>query len=108
MKLSREKNLPLVTAAAKAGMGEKAARKYIRSGLLPSQMKKPRDWRTREDPFTDVWPEVEALIKEAPGLEALTVFQELQRRYPGEVSGRTTANPATAHASLAWALRAGL
>ena len=84
MKLTRDKNLPLVTVAAKAGMGEKAARKYIRSGLLPSQMKKPRDWRTREDPFTDVWPEVEALIKEAPGLEALTVFQDLQLRYPGK------------------------
>ena len=82
MKLSRENSLPLVTIAAKAGMGEKAARKYLRSGLLPSQMKKPRGWRTREDPFTDVWPEVEALIKEAPRLEALTVFQDLQRRYP--------------------------
>src|SRR3990172_859276 len=84
MKLSRENNLPLVTAAAKAGMGEKAARKYLRSGLLPSQMKKPRDWRTREDPFVDVWPEAEALIKEEPKLEALTVFQELQRCHPGE------------------------
>lgn len=80
--MSRENSLPLVTIAAKAGMGEKAARKYLRSGLLPSQMKKPRGWRTREDPFTDVWPEVEALIKEAPRLEALTVFQDLQRRYP--------------------------
>src|SRR5436309_5517930 len=84
MKLSREDDLPLVTAAAKAGMGEKAARKYLRSGLLPSQMKKPRDWRTREDPFAEVWPEAEALIKEAPGLEALTIFHELQRRHPGE------------------------
>jgi hypothetical protein len=84
MKLSREKNLPLVTAAAKAGMGEKAARKYLRYGLLPSQMKEPRDWRTREDPFISVWPEAEALIKEEPNLEALTVFRELQRRYPGQ------------------------
>ena len=84
MKLSREKNLPLVIAAAKAGMGEKAARKYLRSGLLPSQMKEPRDWRTREDTFVDVWPEAEALIEEEPSLEALTVFRELQRRYPGK------------------------
>jgi transposase len=84
MKLSRENNLPLVTAAAKAGMGEKAARKYLRSGLLPSHMKKPRDWRTREDPFVDVWSEAEALIKEEPKLEALTVFRELQRCHPGE------------------------
>lgn len=84
MRLSRANNLPLVTAAAKAGMGEKAARKYFRSGLLPSQMKMPRDWRTREDPFVDVWPEAEALIKDEPKLEALTVFREMQRRHPGE------------------------
>jgi len=84
MKLSRENSLPLVTVAAKAGMGEKAARKYLRSGLLPSQMKKPRDWRTREDPFADVWTEVEVMINDAPGLEALTIFQDLQRRYPGK------------------------
>lgn len=82
MKLSRENSLPLVAVAAKAGMGEKAARKYLRSGLLPSQIKKPRDWRTREDPFADVWTEVEAMVKEAPRLEALTIFQDLQRRYP--------------------------
>jgi hypothetical protein len=69
MKLSRENSLPL--AAAKAGMGENAARKYLRSGLLPSQMKKPRNWRTREDPFANIWTEVEALVKEAPRLEAL-------------------------------------
>jgi hypothetical protein len=81
MKLSRENDLPLVTVAAKAGMGEKAARKYLRSGLLPSQMKQTRDWRTREDPFADVWNEEEAMIKEAPGLEALTVFQDLQKRW---------------------------
>jgi transposase len=84
MKLERENDLPLATIAAKAGMGEKAARKYIRSGLLPSQMKKPRHWRTREDPFSDVWHEIEALLNEAPRLEALTIFQDLQRRYPGK------------------------
>ncbi len=81
LKLSKE-GLPLSTLAAKAGMDIKTARKYLKSGRLPSQMKAPRDWRTREDPFSDVWPEIEVLIKEAPDLQALTIFQELQRRYP--------------------------
>lgn len=84
MKLSRESDAALTTRAAKAGMGEKAARKYLRSGLLPSQMKQPRHWRTREDAFVKVWGEVETLLKDAPGLEALTLFEDLQRRYPGE------------------------
>jgi hypothetical protein len=82
-KLSQTKDLPLTVLAAKAGMGEKAARKYLRAGLLPSQMKKPRHWRTREDPFVEVWLEAEKLLQEAPGLEALTIFEELQRRHPG-------------------------
>jgi len=83
MMLRRGSDWPLVTLAAKAGMTEKTARKYVHSGMLPSQMKQPRDWRTREDSFETVWPEVEAQLKEAPGLEALTLFEDLQRRYPG-------------------------
>jgi hypothetical protein len=74
--------LLLSTLAAKAGMDVKTARKYLRSGIFPSQMKAERTWHTREDPFSDAWPEVEALLKDAPELQALTIFQELQRRYP--------------------------
>lgn len=43
------------TAAAKAGMDEKTARKYRRIGKLPSEIKKERTWRTRKDPFKGVW-----------------------------------------------------
>lgn len=81
-KLSNTKDLPLTLLAAKAGMDIKTARKYLRSRVLPGQMKQPRDWRTRHDPFVDVWPEAEGLLREAPGLEALTIFEELQRRHP--------------------------
>jgi hypothetical protein len=42
----------LSTAAAKAGMDEKTARKYRNLGQLPSDLKTPRTWRTRKDPFT--------------------------------------------------------
>ena len=45
-------------AAAKSGMDPKTARKYIRHQKLPSQLREPRQWRTREDHFKDVWPEV--------------------------------------------------
>ena len=34
------------TAAAKAGMDEKTARKYRRIGKLPSEIKKEWTWRT--------------------------------------------------------------
>lgn len=81
--MSKE-GLPLTKLAAKAGMDVKTARKYLRSGRLPSQMKMSRSWRTRDDPFAKVWPEVESLLKGAPELQALTVFEDLQRRYPGQ------------------------
>ena len=47
-------------AAIKAGMDRKTARKYIVAATLPSQMRAPRDWRTREDPFAEHREEVEA------------------------------------------------
>lgn len=71
-------------AAAKAGMAEKTGRKYLKAGLLPSHMKKGRYWRTRKDPFKDVWPEAEKFLDGQPGLEALTIFDYLQREYPGK------------------------
>lgn len=70
-------------AAAKAGMDSKTARRYLRSGKLPSERKQDRTWRTRADPFDAVWEEVKALLKDGPGLEAKTLLEEMQRRYPG-------------------------
>lgn len=76
-----EENLSL--AAAKAGMCEQTARKYRRSGKLPSESQAPHTWRTHEDAFEAVWEEVAALLKVNAGLQAKTLFADLQRRYPG-------------------------
>lgn len=73
-------------AAAKSGMDPKTARKYLRSGELPSDSKMDRDWRTRPDPFAEVWEEIRGLVEPNPGLEAKTIFESLQRRYPGRFS----------------------
>jgi hypothetical protein len=72
----------LAQSADKAGMDEKTARKYRRLGRLPSEVAPQRIWRTREDPFAKVWPEVHEQLKEAPGLEAKTLFAWLQTKYP--------------------------
>jgi hypothetical protein len=50
---------------------------------LPSEMKKPRTWRTRADPFAADWPEIESMLKQAPGLEAQAIFEHLLARKPG-------------------------
>jgi hypothetical protein len=76
----------LTGAAAKAGMDEKTARKYRRLGRLPSEVKPEHTWRTRKDPFCEVWEEVRAKLEINPGLEAKTLFEDLQRRYPGGFS----------------------
>jgi DNA replication protein DnaC len=73
----------LAQAADKSGMSEKTARKYRGLGRLPSEVAPERTWRTREDRFAEVWPEVFEQLGEAPGLEATTLFRWLQRKYPG-------------------------
>ena len=78
-----KKGMPLLTAAVKAGMSERTARKYRQLGKLPSELRVAHTWRTRPDPFEAVWPEIEALLEQDGGLQAKTVFEELQRRYPG-------------------------
>ncbi len=85
MKLLREGN-PLIRAAVRAGMSEPTARKYARLGLMPSAMKPPRTWRTRPDPYAEVWPEIESWLKLDAGLEAKTIWMALNERHAGRFS----------------------
>lgn len=82
MEANKQKTKTL--AAAKAGMDEKTARKYLKLCKLPSQLKKPRTYRTRQDPFEDIWPEVSSNLELNPGLEAMTLFSHFQEQYPGK------------------------
>jgi hypothetical protein len=79
------KGMSLASAAAKADMDEKTARKYRSLGKLPQEVRVEHFWRTRDDPFNDFWPEVEENLGINPGLEAKTLFEDLQRRYPGRL-----------------------
>jgi Mu transposase, C-terminal domain len=69
-------------AALRAGMDPKTARKWRKLGKLPSEMKQPRTWKTRPDPFEEDWPQVVGMLESAPELEAKTIFEELRRRAP--------------------------
>jgi hypothetical protein len=48
--------------------------------------KKIRYWRSRKDPFEDVWPDVLKWLQEEPDNTAKELFQRLQRYYPGRYS----------------------
>lgn len=70
-------------AAMKAGMHRNTAARHRSRGLLPSDRAEPRTYRTRPDPFQEEWPDLEAMLRDAPGLEAKTLFADLRARKPG-------------------------
>ena len=73
----------LAQAASKAGMDAKTARKYREVKQLPSQIGKAHGWRTRPDPFEEVWGEIEEILRAHPTVQAKTMFEYLGRKYPG-------------------------
>lgn len=75
-------------AAAAAGMSERSARTW-QDGPRPSETKEGRHWRTRIDPFAEVWDlELVPLMvrDEHRVLEAKTLLAELEKRHPGGFS----------------------
>jgi hypothetical protein len=56
-----------------------AKRKYRRT----KPNKGPRTYRTRPDPFADVWDEISTWLAATPERTAKSIFVELQERYPG-------------------------
>ncbi len=74
----------LTKAALRADMDRKTARKYVKAGKLPSQMKKPHDWQTREDSFEGDWAECEDMLADAPELQAKSLFEHLCEQHPGK------------------------
>jgi hypothetical protein len=71
-------------SAAKAGMGQSTARRYRKTGQLPSQSAAPHTWRTRSDPFLEAdWQWTWEQLKISPALDPITLFEALQRMYPG-------------------------
>lgn len=73
----------LEKASLRAGMHRNTGRKYRDGGKLPSELRQPREWRTREDPFEEQWPEIAARLEDAPGLEAKSLFEHLLETEPG-------------------------
>src|SRR5258706_7174549 len=70
-------------AAAKAGFSTATGYRIENDPRLPSQKKAPRG-RRRPDPLAQIWDaEVVPILKGAPGIRAIAVFDEVRRRHPG-------------------------
>jgi hypothetical protein len=70
----RRKGSSQRVAAARAGMSERTARKYEQAGKLPSELKRPQTWTTRQNPFEEDWPWVVEQLERDPALQASTLF----------------------------------
>jgi hypothetical protein len=80
----RKKGKTQQQAAAKANLRcRDTVAKYEKAGKLPSELKQPRTYRTREDPFADDWPLARQMLEAAPGLEAKALFEWLCDERPG-------------------------
>jgi len=76
---------PQEAAAAAAGMSVRSARQW-QEGSLPGELPSPRHWRTRKDPFVDVWDRELVPLLEADKdgeLQATTLVEFLDERHPG-------------------------
>lgn len=74
-----------VTSTARAGMSVRSGRTIEKN----MRIRKPRDWKTRKDPFGDVW-EVDVVKMLQGGVyQATFILDELQKRYPGRYSNST-------------------
>jgi hypothetical protein len=83
---SRRKHPPAI-AGAKAGFSTATAYRFEKDPRLPSQ-KKTRRERRRADPLAEVWDsDVVPLLKDAPSLRPIAIFEELCRRHPDLSAG---------------------
>ncbi len=84
MMRERQKGKTQEQAAASANVrSRKTVAKYEGLKRLPSELKQRRQYRTRQDPFAEHWPEVQALLEGAPELEAKALFEWLCEQHPG-------------------------
>jgi len=79
----------LVDSARMAEMSENSARKYRDDDGLPSQKNASRKYRTRTDPFEDVWGEIQERLETEPRLKAKTLFEWLQETHAGDFPDST-------------------
>ncbi len=78
----------LAHAAMKADVDPKTARRYIRAGKGPQDLKPQHTWRTRADPLAPIWPAAQRWLEETPELEAKMLFEHLQSEGACGVDGR--------------------
>jgi hypothetical protein len=73
-----------ISTQTQSEIKELSQRKYRRSKRQRRPYPGPRWWRTRQDPFAQVWPQAQQQLEQTPDLTAKTLFETLQRQYPDQ------------------------
>jgi hypothetical protein len=72
----------VASIARRLKMGEKTVRKYRDAEQLPSQIERAeRSYRTREDPLSEFWDEIEALLQNDHRLKPYAILDWLKQKY---------------------------
>jgi hypothetical protein len=73
---------PIALAAARSGFSAATGYRLARDPRLPSQKPAPRE-RRRPDPLGEIFEaEMVPILKSAPGVQSVAVFEEMTRRHP--------------------------
>ncbi len=82
--MESRRHYPQRVAAAKAGFSERTARRIETDQHLPSREIADRRLRRQcPDPFAGLWDaEIRPMLEAQPGLRAITLLEEMQRRHP--------------------------
>jgi hypothetical protein len=81
---ARKQGCTQFQSAVIAGFSERSGRR-IESGERCANTGEERTWRTRPDPLAEVWEsELELMLKQEPRLEAMTLYEYLVEKYPGQ------------------------
>jgi hypothetical protein len=81
---AREQGCTQPQSAVIAGFSERSGRR-IESGERSQNLGEERTWRTRPDPLAQVWQsELEPMLQAEPRLEAMTLYEYLVEKYPGQ------------------------
>ena len=61
----------------KADVSRPTARKYLGAVQPPNELQAKHDWRTRQNPLEEIWPQAEVMLEEAAELEAKALLESL-------------------------------
>ncbi len=83
---NRQEGLSQEKAAAKAGISERTGYSIDQNDI---QKGRKHDWKTRKDPFEDVWEQEIAPMLKSGIFESTFILQVLQQKYPDKYPNQT-------------------